>query len=122
VATGRDSRGDFHEVKVHRRGIARRQDQGRALTLLGANSPEDVGGSGALVTGRAGAGAALRPPPRDLVLLANTGFVRKPDFYLVAVDRLVARNCLQAGGELFLKSSIAPSTCAWWRGRAESLR
>jgi hypothetical protein len=30
-------------------------------------------------------GAALRPPPRDLVLLANTGFVRKPDFYFVAV-------------------------------------
>jgi hypothetical protein len=90
VATGRDGLGDLGEVQVHRLGVAGRQDQGRAFALLWADSPEDVGGSGALVTGRAGAGATLRPPARDLVLLANTGFIRKPDFYLVAVDRLLA--------------------------------
>jgi hypothetical protein len=48
----------------------------------------------------------------DFVLLADTSLVRKPDFYLVAVDRLLARDCVQTRGEVFLKSSIAPSTCA----------
>jgi hypothetical protein len=37
----------------------------------------------------------------------------EPDFYRVTVKRLLARNCLQARGEVFLKSSIAPSACAW---------
>jgi hypothetical protein len=48
-----------------------------------------------------------------LVLLADAGLVGEPDFYRVAVNRLLARNCLQARGEVFLKSSIAPSACAW---------
>src|SRR5713226_2203327 len=49
----------------------------------------------------------------DFVLLADAGLVGEPDFYRVAVKRLLARNCLQARGEVFLKSSIAPSACAW---------
>ena len=122
MGTGRDDLGDFREVQVHRLGVAGRQDQGRALALFRADRAEDVGGSGALVAGRAGTGAALGPPASDLVLLADTGFVLEPDLYLVDVDRLFARDCIQARGEVFLKSSIAPSTCAWWRGRAESLR
>src|SRR5262245_30744716 len=58
-------------------------------------------------------GAALGPAAGDLVLLADAGLVGEPDFYRVAVKRLLARNCLQARGEVFLKSSIAPSACAW---------
>ena len=111
MGTGRDDLGDLREVQVHCLGIAGRWDQGRALALLRADRTEDVGGGGALVTGRAWACAALRPPAGDLVLLANTGLVLEPDFYLVAVDRLLARDCVQARGEVFLKSSITPS--AW---------
>jgi len=58
-------------------------------------------------------GSALGPAAGDLVLLADAGLVGEPDFYRVAVKRLLARNCLQARGKVFLKSSIAPSACAW---------
>ena len=122
MGTGCDNLGDLHEVQVHRLGIAGRQDQGRALALFRADRTEDVGGGGALITGRARTGAALGPAAGDLVFLADTSLICEPDFYLVDVDCLLARDCVQARGEVFLKSSIAPSACAWWRGRAESLR
>ena len=122
VGAGRDDSGDLREVQVHRLGIAGRQDQGCTLALSGADRAEDVGGGGTLVPRRTWARAALRPPAGDLVLLANTSLVRKPDFYLVAGNRLLARDCAQTRREVFLKSSIAPSAWAWWRGRAESLR
>jgi hypothetical protein len=57
-----DHLGEFCEVQVHRLGVAGRQDQGRAIALLWADGAEDVGGGGALVAGRAWAGAALRRP------------------------------------------------------------
>ena len=117
-----DHLGNLSEMQVHRLGVASRQDQGGALALLRADRAEDVGGGSALVTGRARAGAALGPAAGDLVLLANTRLVLEPDLYLVAVDRLLARDCVQARGEVFLKSSMTPSACAWCRGRAESLR
>jgi hypothetical protein len=109
-------------MQVHRLGVAGGQDQSDALALLGADSAEDVGRGGALIAGRAGAGTALRPAARDLVLLADARFVLEPNLYDFDVDRLFARNFVQASAEVFLKSSIAPSTWAWWRGRAESLR
>jgi len=111
VSSWCDHLGDFGQVQVHRFGVAVRQDQGRALALFWADGTEDVGGGGALVAGRAGTGTALGPAAGDLVLLANTSFICEPDFYFVAVDRLLARDCIQARGEVFLKSSIAPS--AW---------
>ena len=112
VGTGRDDRGDLCKVQVHRLGIAGRQDQGRTLAFLWADGAEDVGGGGALITGSAGAGAALCPPAGDLILLTDPSLVREPYFYLVAVDRLLARDCVQTRGEVFLKSSIAPAACA----------
>ncbi len=112
VCAGRDGRGDLRKVEVHRLGIAGRQNQGRALALFRADSAEDVGGSGALVTGRTWASAALGPAAGNLVLLADTSLVGEPDFYRVAVDRLRARDCVQARGEAFLKSSIASAACA----------
>ena len=111
VGTGRDHLGDLGEMQVHRLGIAGRQDQGRAFALLRADRAEDVGRGGALITGRAGTGATPGPAAGDLVLLADTSLVREPYFYLVAVDRLFARDCIQERGEVFLKSSITPS--AW---------
>ena len=111
VGAGGDDLGDLREVQVHRLGIAGRQDQGRPLAILWADGAEDIGRCGALISGSAGTGATLGPPTGDLVLLANTSLVCEPDFYLVAVDRLLARDCVQTRGEVFLKSSIAPS--AW---------
>jgi len=99
-------------MQVHRLGVAGRQDQGRALALLWADRAEDVGGGGALVTGRDGTRAALGPAAGNLVLLADPSLICEPDFYLVDVDRLLTRDCIQARGEVFLKSSITPSACA----------
>ena len=119
---GCDCFADLRKMQVHRLAVAGRQDEARALALLGADRAEDVGGGGTLVTRRAGAGATLCPAASDFVLLADAGLVGKPDFYRVAIDALLARDRLQTGGKAFLKSSIAPAACAWWRGRAESLR
>ncbi len=58
---------------------------------------------------RARACAAPGPTPRNLVLLTDPGLVSKPDFYLARIDAFLLRNFVQAGGEFFLKSSIAPS-------------
>jgi hypothetical protein len=104
--------GDLREVQVHRLGVAGRQDQGRALALLGAYGAEDICRGGALVTWRAGTCTALGPPAGDLVLLADTRLVLEPDFYLVAVERVLARDGIQARGKAFLKSSMALSTWA----------
>jgi hypothetical protein len=111
VGAGRNILGDLREVQVHRLGVAGRQDQRRALALPRADRSEDVGGSGPLITGCARAGTAFGPTTGDLVLLADTGLVLEPDFYLVAVDRLLARDGIQARGKVFLKSSIRPTAC-----------
>ncbi len=109
MGSGRDRFGDLCKMQVHRLAVAGRQDQGRALALLGADRAEDIGGSGTLVARRTGAGAALRPAASDFVLLADAGLVGEPDFYCIAVDALLARDRLQTDTEAFLKFSIAPA-------------
>jgi hypothetical protein len=99
-------------MQVHRLGVAGRQDQSRALALLWTDGAKDIGRCSALISGRAWAGATFCPPAGDLVLLADAGLVCEPDFYLVAADRLFARDFIQARGKTFLKFSIAPSACA----------
>jgi hypothetical protein len=111
VAARRNGRGDLDEMQVHCLSIAGGQDQGRAFALLWADSAEDVGRGGALIAGSARTGAPLSPPACDLVLLADAGLVLEPNLYRFDIDRLFARNFVQARGEVFLKSSIAPS--AW---------
>jgi hypothetical protein len=122
VSAWRDDLGDLCQMQVHRFGIAGRQYQGSTLAIFWADRTEDIGGGGALIARSAWAGAAFRPAASDLVLLSYTRLVREPDFNLIAIDRLLTRNFVQARGEVFLKSSIAPAAWAWWRGRAESLR
>ena len=101
MGSGRNRFGDLCKMQVHRLAVAGRQDQGRALALLGADRAEDIGGSGTLVARRTGAGAALRPAASDFVLLADAGLVGEPDFYCIAVDALLARDRLQTGGEAY---------------------
>jgi len=112
VGSRSDHFGDLGEVQVHRLGVACGQDQGCPLALLRADRAEDVRGSGALVSGRGWACAALGPATSDLVLLADARFVLEPDFYCIAVELFCARDLVQARGEVFLKSSIAPSVWA----------
>ena len=118
----RDALGDFSQMQVHRVGVAFWQDERRALAVLGGDRAEDVGRGGALVLGRGRARAAFRPASRDLVLLADARLVAEPYLYVARRDAFLAGDLLQAAREAFLKSSIAPAACAWWRGRAESLR
>ena len=87
--------------------VAPRQDQIRRLSLQWANRAEDEGRCGSLVLRRRGAGAALRPPSDDLVLVTNTRLIGKPDFYGAGIDALLLRNIAQAGGRTYFKSSMA---------------
>jgi len=111
VPTGRDRARDFGKMQVHRLGVADGQDESCALALARADGAEDMGRGRALIGGRRRPRAASCPAPRDLVLLAYSGLVGKPDFYLAGIDAFLLRDGLQARGETFLKSSIAPS--AW---------
>lgn len=111
VPAGADHLADLGEVQVHRRGVAQRQDQGSALALLGADGAEDVDRRIALILRRRGPGSAPRPAAGDAVLLADPGFVGKPDLYRVEAEVLFARDACQCGGEVFLNVSMAPA--AW---------
>ena len=59
----------------------------------------------------AGTGAAPSPPTRDLVLLADPGFVLEPDLYPYARG-LTARDVFDQRGKVFLNASMAYSFCA----------
>ena len=106
-----DTGDDPFEMQVHRPSVAGGQDERRALAVFGADGAEDVGRSCALIVRRRGPCAASGPAPCDLVLLADARLVGEPDLYCARIDFLFARDLVQTGGEVFLKSSIAPS--AW---------
>jgi hypothetical protein len=112
VGAWRDLRGDFGQMQVHRLGVAAGHDERRALAVLRADRPEDVGRGGSLVFRGARPRAPFGPSPGDLVLLADAGLVGEPDLYAIGVDAGFAPDLLQARGETFLKSSIAPAACA----------
>ena len=111
MGSWRDHPCDLGKVQVHGVGVAGGHDQGRALALLGTDGAEDVGRGGTLIVGRRRPGAAPRPAPGDLVLLADPRFVGEPNLYPVAIDALRAGDRVQALGESFLKESTAPA--AW---------
>ena len=112
MSAGRDLGGDLGEMQAHRLGVAVRQDERGALAFAGTDGAEDIGRRGALIMRRAGAAAAPGPAAGDLIFLADTSFVSEPDFYVGSCNALLAGKRFQAGGEVFLKSSAAPSTCA----------
>jgi hypothetical protein len=107
-----DLGGDFGQVQGHRLGVASGHDEGCAFAVLGADRAEDVGGGGSLVFGSARPRAAFRPTAGDLVLLSDARLVGVPDFYGLGSEAVLARDLVQASGQTFLKSSIAPDACA----------
>src|SRR3954469_2767897 len=94
------------QVQAHGLRIASGQHQGRALTLLRADRPEDGDRTRPLIMRGAGPGASSGPAAGNLVLLADTGLVLPPQ-----LDRGALREArpdrFQGGGETFLKSSGA---------------
>ena len=79
--------------------------------LFRADGTEDVGRGGALITRSARAGCRASPTGGLSVLWPIRASSDNVDFYLVAVDRFLARDCIQARGEAFLKRPTTPS--AW---------
>jgi hypothetical protein len=112
VGAGRDLGRDLLQVQVHGLCVAARQNERGSLAFPRADRAEDIGRGGALVLRRARPCAALGPATGDRILLSDAGFVGEPDFYAAGVDALFAPDLLQARGETFLKSSMAPSACA----------
>ena len=112
VSAWRDVGRDLGQVQVHRLGVASGHDEGCALAVFGTDRAEDIGGGGSLVFGSAWTRAALGPPAGDLGLLADARLVGEPDLYGLGSEAVLARDLIQASGETFLKSSIAPAACA----------
>jgi len=111
VGIGRDGAGYFGEVQAHCRRVAPGQNETGRFSLFGTNGAEEIGRSCALVAWGRWPGSTFCPAPRDLVLLADAGFVLKPDFYPLAARRL-ARDFCHEGGEFFLKVSMAAPSWA----------
>jgi hypothetical protein len=108
MGTGIDHGADLEQVCLHGMGVAVRHDQAGALALGRADRAEDVGPFGALVVCGPRPGSASGPSAGDLVLLADTGFILPPQFYLDP-GRERGADFFQFGREAFLKSSIARS-------------
>ncbi len=121
VSAGGNGGRDLSEVQGHRCGIATRHDDRRTLALGRADGAEEIGRGGPLILRRRGPGSAPRPAPGDRGLLPNAGFVLEPDLYALALGG-ARRELCQRGGEVFLNAVSVSGSCAWWRGRADSLR
>jgi hypothetical protein len=112
VCARRDLGGDFGQVQVHGLRVASGHDEGCPLSVLGTDRAEDISRGGSLVRRRARTRAAPGPLPNLAILLADAGLGGEPDLYGGGLDALLAPDLIQARGEAFLKSSIAPSACA----------
>jgi len=98
-------------MQRHGGGVAARQHQAGRSAARRADRTEDVGRAGALIVRRRGPGAASRPAPGDLVLLADAGFILEPDLYRLAGCLLLGDLC-QALGEIFLNAATASPSWA----------
>jgi hypothetical protein len=105
-------------VQRHGLGVAGRKDEAGRLAKRGTDGAEDIGRGCSLVLQGKRSRAAFRPASRDLVLLTDAGFVlNQSSSGLPLVAAISARMF-----GTFLKATTAASSCAWYRGRAESFR
>ena len=111
VSARRDGERYFSKVQSHGFGVAEGQDEPCALTVFRADRAEDVGRFRPLVFRCRRPGSASRPAPRDLVLLADAGFVLEPDLYWRALRKGGSDLCQLGGKAPFLNASIA---CSFW--------
>src|SRR4051794_4624727 len=101
VGSWRDRPCDLGKGQVHGLGVAGGPDQGRALALSRTDRAEDVGRGGTLIVGRRRPGAAPRPAPGDLVLLADPRFVGEPELYPAWFDALLPRDLVKTPREAY---------------------
>jgi len=98
-------------MKVHRLGVAPRQDQAGGFAFCRADGAEDVCRGGTLVARCGGPGSALRPTPGDLVFLADTGLIANQISMSLGPTPLLRVISSRTAGKLF-KLSIAFAACA----------
>jgi hypothetical protein len=108
-------------MQCHRSDVAAWQNQPGCGAAGRTDGAEEISRAGALIVRRRGPGAAPRPAPGDLVLLADPSLVLKPDLYRLA-RRVALGDLVEALGEVFLNAVRASPSWAWCRGRADSLR
>ena len=103
---------DFVEVELHHVGVGIGQGKGRADAAGGADRAEQIGVVIALVGGLPGSRSASGPLPNLAVLLADPGFVFKPDFEGVVSGSpfKMSRQCVR---EVFLKRLDDPLVLSW---------
>ena len=114
-----DGERDLLKVQRHGLGVAGREDEAGRLAERGTDGAENIGGGGSLILQGKRSRAAFRPASRDLVFLTDAGFILEPEFEGLAAGRGDRRQDVR---DFFLKAATAASSCAWWRGRAESFR
>jgi len=100
---------DRLQMQFHGLGVAKWQNETGRFAERGADRPEDIGGGGSLILQGEGARSALGPASRDLVLLADAGFVLEPQFERLAGGR---RNFCEDIRDFFLNASTATSSCS----------
>ena len=112
-----DVAGDFLEVKLHRLGVGEGQRERGPDASGGTNGAKEIGAFVALIGGLARPRSSPGPLAHEAVLLADAGFILKPD-----LDRRRRRQTVEMGAqrarEVFLKASTIRSSWAGWRGRA----
>ena len=102
---------DFVEMELHHVGVGIGQGKGRPDAAGGADRAEQIGVVIALVGGLAGPRSAPGPLPNLAVLLADPGFVLKPDFHRRRLGQSFKMS-LQRAREVFLNASTIRSSCA----------
>ena len=118
--TDADAFADFGQMFVHGADTDDRHDQGGAGAARRADGAEQVGQGEPPVALDARTRAALGPDAGQRALLANAGFILKPDFDRPAHKLL--RDCgARQLGEVFLKASCASRSPCSCRGRTDML-
>ncbi len=109
VGAGFDGERDFLEMQRHRLGVAKGHDETGRLAERRTNGAEDIGRGGSLISQGERARSAFGPASRDLVLLADAGFVLEPQLERFSGGRC---NIREETRDFFLKAATAASSCS----------
>ncbi len=116
-----DLRADFRKMQAHGLGVGVGQNQGRRFVGFRTGGGKQVGGFVALILGLPWPAAATRPLAGQLAFLADTSFVREPDFYR-AFSESVTDGVPDQTLEFFLDSAWISGSLLGCCGRALILR
>ena len=117
VGSGCDVVGYLVEVELHCLGIGEGHREGGADASGGTDGAEEIGAVVTLIGRLTRPRSAPGPLAHEAVLLADAGFVLKPDLDWRRRRQAVEMSA-QREREVFLKASTIRSSWAGWRGRA----